>query len=157
VQFILDRERFTEIQGDDFAFGIERLINQWVYTAAYPLHDVSSHAWSNVFISSINEKPSVGSFVPKSFLFDSCQFFPSFCSVPIQGRTRRFGRFDMLTRNGCLCAGLDYQDTEEPKQLPVYNLYWHVSWKITKLQEHDGGQMRLCVRYLCYSGHLAMP
>ncbi|XP_069685470.1 anoctamin-5-like isoform X2 [Periplaneta americana] len=39
VQFILDRQRFSEDQNDDFAFGIERLINEWVYTAAYPLHD----------------------------------------------------------------------------------------------------------------------
>ena len=41
VQFILDRQRFSEDQSEDFAFGIERLINEWVYTAAYPLHDVS--------------------------------------------------------------------------------------------------------------------
>jgi hypothetical protein len=44
VQFILDRQRFTEDQDDDFAFGIERLISELVYTAAYPLHDVSNHA-----------------------------------------------------------------------------------------------------------------
>lgn len=41
VQFILDRTRFTEIKNDDFAFGIERLISDRAYIAAYPLHDVS--------------------------------------------------------------------------------------------------------------------
>lgn len=40
VQFILDRKRFSENQHDDFAFGIERLLNEKVYTAVYPLHDV---------------------------------------------------------------------------------------------------------------------
>ncbi|XP_076233394.1 anoctamin 1 [Calliopsis andreniformis] len=39
VQFILDRTRFTESQNDDFAFGIERLISDRAYIAAYPLHD----------------------------------------------------------------------------------------------------------------------
>jgi anoctamin-1 len=38
----LDRQRFSEDQDDVFAFGIERLINEWVYAAAYPLHDVST-------------------------------------------------------------------------------------------------------------------
>lgn len=41
VQFILDRARFTETKEDDFAFGIERLISDHAYVAAYPLHDVS--------------------------------------------------------------------------------------------------------------------
>jgi len=41
VQFILDRTRFTETKEDDFAFGIERLISEHAYVAAYPLHDVS--------------------------------------------------------------------------------------------------------------------
>jgi len=41
VQFILDRTRFTETKEDDFAFGIERLISDRAYVAAYPLHDVS--------------------------------------------------------------------------------------------------------------------
>ncbi|XP_019864929.1 anoctamin-5 isoform X2 [Aethina tumida] len=39
VQFILDRKRFSENNHDDFAFGIERLINEKVYVAIYPLHD----------------------------------------------------------------------------------------------------------------------
>jgi anoctamin-1 len=39
VQFILDRKRFSEKDNDDFAFGIERLLNERVYSAAYPLHD----------------------------------------------------------------------------------------------------------------------
>lgn len=41
VQFILDRKRFTKIVDDDYAFGIDRLIDEGVYIAAYPLHDVS--------------------------------------------------------------------------------------------------------------------
>lgn len=41
IQFILDRTRFSKIDGDCFAFGIERLISQKVYDSAYPLHDVS--------------------------------------------------------------------------------------------------------------------
>lgn len=48
VQFILDRQRFTEDQDDEFAFGIERLISELVYTAAYPLHDVSNHVMHNI-------------------------------------------------------------------------------------------------------------
>lgn len=41
VQFILDRKRFSQNDNEDFAFGIERLLHDTVYTAAYPLHDVS--------------------------------------------------------------------------------------------------------------------
>lgn len=41
VHFILDRKRFTLGEDDDYAFGIDRLIDQGVYIAAYPLHDVS--------------------------------------------------------------------------------------------------------------------
>lgn len=40
VQFILDRKRFTCGADDDYAFGIDRLIDEEVYVAAYPLHDV---------------------------------------------------------------------------------------------------------------------
>ncbi|XP_058802461.1 anoctamin-1 isoform X2 [Phymastichus coffea] len=39
VQFILDRTRFTLDKEDDFAFGIDRLITEKAYSAAYPLHD----------------------------------------------------------------------------------------------------------------------
>ncbi|XP_031635097.1 anoctamin-1 isoform X2 [Contarinia nasturtii] len=39
VQFILDRKRFTMQIDDDYAFGIDRLINEGVYIASYPLHD----------------------------------------------------------------------------------------------------------------------
>jgi anoctamin-1 len=41
VQFILDRKRFCRENCNDYAFGIERLISDQVYIAAYPLHDVS--------------------------------------------------------------------------------------------------------------------
>lgn len=40
VQFILDRKRFSDRISDDFSFGIERLLNEKIYTACYPLHDV---------------------------------------------------------------------------------------------------------------------
>ncbi|XP_044002725.1 anoctamin-5-like [Aphidius gifuensis] len=39
VQFILDRTKFTDNSEDDFAFGIDRLISEHAYVAAYPLHD----------------------------------------------------------------------------------------------------------------------
>lgn len=39
IQFILDRKRFNENSKNDFAFGIERLLDEQTYTAAYPLHD----------------------------------------------------------------------------------------------------------------------
>ena len=41
VDFILKRKRFQDdIDGDEFAFGIERLLAEGVYSAAYPLHEV---------------------------------------------------------------------------------------------------------------------
>ncbi|XP_043284882.1 anoctamin-4-like [Venturia canescens] len=39
VQFILDRTRFAEDTEDHFSFGIDRLIDERAYIAAYPLHD----------------------------------------------------------------------------------------------------------------------
>lgn len=42
VQFILDRNLFSRNESDPYNFGIEHLINDGVYCAAYPLHDVSS-------------------------------------------------------------------------------------------------------------------
>ncbi|CAH1965740.1 unnamed protein product [Acanthoscelides obtectus] len=39
VQFILDRKRFSNNPQNDFAFGIERLLNEKAYAASYPLHD----------------------------------------------------------------------------------------------------------------------
>ncbi|XP_015601700.1 anoctamin-1 isoform X2 [Cephus cinctus] len=44
VQFILDRTRFTDDKEDDFAFGIDRLITERAYVAAYPLHDGNLHS-----------------------------------------------------------------------------------------------------------------
>ena len=43
IEFILKRKRLSPDAMDDFAFGIERALNDGVYTAAYPLHDVSLH------------------------------------------------------------------------------------------------------------------
>ena len=40
VDFILKRKRFKEDIDDEFAFGIERLLTEGIYSAAYPLHDV---------------------------------------------------------------------------------------------------------------------
>ncbi|XP_046423271.1 anoctamin-4-like isoform X1 [Neodiprion fabricii] len=39
VHFILDRTTYTEDKENDFAFGIDRLIAENAYVAAYPLHD----------------------------------------------------------------------------------------------------------------------
>ncbi|ALC47465.1 CG16718 [Drosophila busckii] len=39
VEFILDRQRFPAKRHSDMAFGIERLISEGAYAAAYPLHD----------------------------------------------------------------------------------------------------------------------
>ncbi|KAL0280787.1 UNVERIFIED_CONTAM: hypothetical protein PYX00_001978 [Menopon gallinae] len=59
VQFILDRQRFSLDQSNEYAFGIERLISENAYRAAYPLHDgdistpgsmrhVLYHEWASV-------------------------------------------------------------------------------------------------------------
>ena len=40
VQFILDRTLFSLNDSDPCNFGIEHLINDGVYYAAYPLHEV---------------------------------------------------------------------------------------------------------------------
>lgn len=39
VQFILDRQRYRSDNTHDFCFGIDRLLNDETYIAAYPLHD----------------------------------------------------------------------------------------------------------------------
>lgn len=39
MQFILDRQRYSRDQSHDFHFGIDRLLNDETYIAAYPLHD----------------------------------------------------------------------------------------------------------------------
>ena len=41
IEFILKRKRLSPDIQDDFSFGIERALSDGVYTAAYPLHDVS--------------------------------------------------------------------------------------------------------------------
>ena len=41
VAFILKRKMFSDESGDEFSFGIDRLLAEGVYAAAYPLHDVS--------------------------------------------------------------------------------------------------------------------
>lgn len=43
VQFILDRKRFSNDALNDYAFGIDRLIAEEAYMAAYPLHDGELH------------------------------------------------------------------------------------------------------------------
>ena len=39
IEFILKRKRLSSDALDDFAFGIERALNEGIYSAAYPLHD----------------------------------------------------------------------------------------------------------------------
>jgi len=41
VDFILERMEFSDDHEAPFCFGINRLISDGVYSAAYPLHDVS--------------------------------------------------------------------------------------------------------------------
>ena len=41
IEFVLKRKRLSTDDQDDFAFGIDRALNDGVYSAAYPLHDVS--------------------------------------------------------------------------------------------------------------------
>lgn len=53
VQFILDRKRFTNDSKNDFGFGIERLLNDKAYVAAYPLHDVSNFKYKINYILGI--------------------------------------------------------------------------------------------------------
>ena len=42
VDFVLKRARFDP--HDEYAFGIERLLNERIYSAAYPLHEGQSHS-----------------------------------------------------------------------------------------------------------------
>lgn len=39
VQFILDRQRYSRDNAHDFSFGIDKLLDDETYIAAYPLHD----------------------------------------------------------------------------------------------------------------------
>nr|CAH0112600.1 unnamed protein product [Daphnia galeata] len=48
VDFILKRKRFKEDIDDEFAFGIERLLTEGIYSAAYPLHNGSDHVEGNL-------------------------------------------------------------------------------------------------------------
>ena len=51
IEFILKRKRLTsepEVE-NDFLFGIERALNDGIYTAAYPLHDVSIAGLYHIF------------------------------------------------------------------------------------------------------------
>lgn len=41
VHFILERQRFSDGDETTNNVGIERLLSDYVYEAAYPLHDVS--------------------------------------------------------------------------------------------------------------------
>ena len=45
IEFILKRKKLSTDVQDDFSFGIERALNEGIYTAAYPLHDVSATVW----------------------------------------------------------------------------------------------------------------
>jgi anoctamin-1 len=41
VDFILERTEFSDDRKTPFCFGVNRLVSEGVYSAAYPLHDVS--------------------------------------------------------------------------------------------------------------------
>lgn len=40
IDFILRRKKFKDTDDDDFAFGIEKMLNESTYEAAYPIHEV---------------------------------------------------------------------------------------------------------------------
>ena len=61
IEFILKRKRLSAETIEDFSYGIERALSDNVYTAAYPLHDVSFFDISTGFRFS---KISVGVFRP---------------------------------------------------------------------------------------------
>lgn len=44
----MKRKRFNDDVSDEFAFGIERLLTEGAYSAAYPLHDGSYHTHDNL-------------------------------------------------------------------------------------------------------------
>ncbi|KAK7067067.1 Anoctamin-1 [Halocaridina rubra] len=48
VDFILRRKKFKEDDTDDFSFGIEKLLSECTYDAAYPIHDGDLHVDGNV-------------------------------------------------------------------------------------------------------------
>ena len=43
IHFILKRKRFSNDPSDDFAFGLDKLIQLEVYSDAYPVHDGTVH------------------------------------------------------------------------------------------------------------------
>ena len=47
IEFILKRKRLSDDVNDEFAFGIDKCLSDGIYTAAYPLHDVSQSSVSN--------------------------------------------------------------------------------------------------------------
>nr|XP_045607764.1 anoctamin-1-like isoform X4 [Procambarus clarkii] len=47
VDFILRRKKFKDSDDDDFAFGIEKLLNESTYAAAYPIHEGDLHEGDN--------------------------------------------------------------------------------------------------------------
>ncbi len=50
IDFIIRRKRFSDDPSDDFAFGIDRLLRDKVYTGAYPLHDVRNRYFNKRFL-----------------------------------------------------------------------------------------------------------
>lgn len=40
IDFILRRKKFNDSENDDFAFGIEKMLSESTYEAAYPIHEV---------------------------------------------------------------------------------------------------------------------
>lgn len=60
IEFILKRKRLSPDAADDFAFGIERALNDTVYCAAYPLHDVSQIYFSEMVKNYFNSSSILG-------------------------------------------------------------------------------------------------
>ncbi|XP_047493990.1 anoctamin-1-like isoform X1 [Penaeus chinensis] len=47
IDFILRRKKFNDSEDDDFAFGIEKMLSESTYEAAYPIHEGDLHVEGN--------------------------------------------------------------------------------------------------------------
>ncbi|ROT84891.1 putative anoctamin-4 isoform X1 [Penaeus vannamei] len=47
IDFILRRKKFNDSENDDFAFGIEKMLSESTYEAAYPIHEGDLHVEGN--------------------------------------------------------------------------------------------------------------
>ncbi|XP_071549184.1 anoctamin-1-like isoform X2 [Panulirus ornatus] len=62
VDFILRRKKYKDSDSDDFAFGIEKLLNEGTYVAAYPIHEGDLHEGDNERALLFNQWAAVRNF-----------------------------------------------------------------------------------------------